>query len=229
MRVWLLDGGTLVIDHSQLMWNINPGVEVRFPVFSVLIEHDDELMLLDTGYDREHTERVLPFEPSEVTTLVNSHVHFDHCGGNRHLPGARVLLHERELAQARSHEPFERLGYSDATWDHPDARIDTFSGDVEVARGLWLYETPGHSAGHVSLLVRPDREVPPMLFPVDVALSRAAFEREVQASFHIDPVAGQRSIRRVKELAAEHGAEMYYAHDAEAWQGWKHAPDYYEV
>ena len=43
MRVWLLDGGTLVIDHSQLMWNINPGVEVRFPVFSVLIEHDDEL------------------------------------------------------------------------------------------------------------------------------------------------------------------------------------------
>jgi len=249
MRVWLLDGGTLVIDHSQLMWNINPGVEVRFPVFSVLIEHDDELLLLDTGYDREHTERVLPFElpeqtpeqtipaqirlcgfePSEVTTLVNSHVHFDHCGANRLLPGARVLMHERELAQARSHEPFERLGYSDATWDHPDARIETFSGDVEVARGLWLYETPGHSAGHVSLLVRPDREVPPMLFPVDVALSRAAFEREVQASFHVDPVAGQRSIRRVKELAAEHGAEMYYAHDAEAWQGWKHAPDYYEV
>ena len=95
--------------------------------------------------------------------------------------------------------------------------------------GLWLYETPGHSAGHVALLVHSDRGARPMLFPFDVALSRAAFEREIQASFHSDPVAGQRSIRRVKELAAEHGAEMYYAHDAEAWSGWKHAPDYYEV
>jgi 4-pyridoxolactonase len=249
VRVWLLDGGTLVIDHSQLMWNINPGVEVRFPVYSVLVEHDDGLFLFDTGYDREHTERVLPFElpqqapeqtipaqlrlcgfePGDVSTLVNSHLHFDHCGANRLVPDARVVIHEREIAQARDPEPFERIGYSDATWDHERARFEPISGDVELAPGLRLYETPGHSIGHYALLVSGRSDRRPMLFPFDVALSREAFEKGVQASFHIDPVAGVRSIARVKALADEHGADLFYAHDAEEWAGYRQAPDHYEV
>ena len=47
------------------------------------------------------------FSPSDVGTLVMSHLHFDHVGGNRHLPDARVLIHAREIAQGRACEPFE--------------------------------------------------------------------------------------------------------------------------
>jgi hypothetical protein len=38
-----------------------------------------------------------------------------------------------------------------------------------------------------------------------------------------------RSIRRVKELAAEHGAEIFYSHDMDAWHGYRHGPDAYEI
>jgi 4-pyridoxolactonase len=244
MKVWLLDNGSIAIEHTQLLWNV-PGPQVRIPSYAVLIEHDDGLFLFDTGFDLEHTERVLPFElpeqsdeqtipaqlalcgftPGDVGTLVNSHLHFDHVGGNKHLRGSRVVVHERELRQARDHEPFEHFGYSDASWDYDGARFETVSGDVELARGLTLFETPGHTVGHYSLLVDGTR---PMLFCFDVVYTAVALERGIQPGFHIDPVAGVRSIARVKALAAEHDAQVFFSHDMDAWHGYRHAPDRYE-
>ena len=69
-KVYLLDSGTLVIDQSHITWNLGAGNPVRFPVYSVLIEHDDGLFLFDTGYDLEHVKAVLPFElPEQIDEL----------------------------------------------------------------------------------------------------------------------------------------------------------------
>jgi 4-pyridoxolactonase len=245
--VTLLDNGSIVIEHTQLMWNV-PGEQARIPVYSVLIEHDDGLVLFDTGIDLDHMNRVLPFELPEqspeqtipaqleacgfgvgdVTTLVNSHLHIDHVGGNQHFrgTGVRNVLHARELAQARNHEPFEFFGYSDKSWDYEGANFVPVTGDFELASGLWLYETPGHTVGHYSLLVHGAK---PLLFAVDVAYTATALERGIQPGFHNDPIAGVRSIQRVKALAEEHGAEIFFSHDMDAWRGYKHAPEHYEV
>ena len=59
MKVWLLDSGSIVIEHTQLMWNV-PGPQVRIPSYSVLVEHDDGLFLIDTGFDLEHTNARAP-------------------------------------------------------------------------------------------------------------------------------------------------------------------------
>ena len=66
MKIWLLDNGSIVIEHTQLMWNV-PGPQARIPSYAVLIEHDDGLFLFDTGFDLEHTNAVLPFELPEQT------------------------------------------------------------------------------------------------------------------------------------------------------------------
>ena len=102
-RVYLLDGGTLVIDGlSPLLERLGPGGPVRFPCYSVLVDHPDGKFLFDTGYDLAHVRKVLPFElpeqtaaqtipgqlrqlgidPGEITHVINSHYHFDHVGGN---------------------------------------------------------------------------------------------------------------------------------------------------
>jgi 4-pyridoxolactonase len=244
----MLDNGSIVIDHAQLMWNIGGGTPVRIPSYGILIEHDEGLFLIDTGFDLEHTERVLPFEfpeqtadqtipaqlarcgfrPEDVGTLINTHLHFDHVGGNKHLTSSRVVLHEKELAHARNHEPFEFFGYSDKTWDYEGARFETVSGDVELAKGLWLFETPGHTVGHYSVLVKPSSGVP-MLFAMDTVYTLGAYEKGVQPGFHIDPVAGVRSIQRIKDLAHEHGADVFFSHDMDAYQTYKKAPDAYEL
>jgi 4-pyridoxolactonase len=54
-------------------------------------------------------------------------------------------------------------------------------------------------------------------------------ERGIQPGFHIDPRAGVRSIQRVKDVAAERGADVFFSHDPEAFPAYKHAPDHYEL
>jgi hypothetical protein len=68
-----------------------------------------------------------------------------------------------------------------------------------------------------------------MLLAMDVVYTAAAFEKGIQPGFHHTPVDGVRSIARVKQVADEKGAEIFFSHDADAWQGYKHAPDFYEL
>jgi len=244
--VRLLDSGSLVIDQSHITWNVGCGTPVRFPVYSVLIEHPDGLFLFDTGFDRDLVNEKLPFElpeqtpeqtlpgqlekagfkPEDVDAVINSHLHFDHCGGNRYLTNAVTYLHADEIREARSPEPFEVLGYADRGWDRPDARFSLITGDIELAPGLHLFHTPGHTIGHYSLLVELEGSRP-LLFMADVSYTPAAYEKDQQAGFHWNPVAGVRSIRRIKQVAKEWDAEIFFTHDMGEFQTYKLAPDFY--
>ncbi|MDI2098600.1 4-pyridoxolactonase [Ruicaihuangia caeni] len=245
-KVYLLDGGSLVIDRSQVFWHHDIGTPVRFPVYSVLVEHKDGLLMYDTGYDLEHTQRVLPFElpeqtpeqsipaqlelcgykPEDVDIVINSHFHFDHVGGNKYLKNARVLVHKEELRHARVPEPFERLGYSDLSFDYEGVKYEMISGDHEILPGIWIYETPGHTAGHYSLFVEMQNEKS-MLFCGDAAYTYESIEREVIGGFHLDPVDSVDSLRRLRYLARAKNADLYPSHEMEPFLTWKKAPEYY--
>jgi 4-pyridoxolactonase len=242
--VRLLDSGTLVIDQSHITWNLGCGTPVRFPVYSVLIEHPDGLFMFDSGYDLDVVNEFLPFEQPEQTpeqtvprqlercgfkcedvdALINSHLHFDHCGANKQLVNATTYLHRDELREARTPEPFERLGYADRGYDHPQAKFELLEGDIEFADGIHLFHTPGHTVGHYSMLVELDGGRP-LLFMADVSYTREAFANDQQAGFHNNPVDGVRSIRRVKRLAKEWNAEVIFTHDMEAFKSYALAPE----
>ncbi len=139
MKIYLLDLGSLVIDRSDVLWHIDVGTPVRFPVFGVYIDHPEGKFIFDTGYDLDHVNKVLPFELPEQTTdqtlpaqlakigvdpgqidyVINSHFHFDHVGGNKYLTNATLLTSKHELRSSLVPEPFERLGYSDSLVLHP--------------------------------------------------------------------------------------------------------------
>jgi 4-pyridoxolactonase len=243
-RVRLLDSGTLVIDQSHITWNVGCGTPVRFPVYSVLIEHPDGPFMFDSGYDLDVVNEFLPFELPEQTpeqtvprqlercgfkcedvdALINSHLHFDHCGANKLLVNATTYLHHDELREARTPEPFERLGYADKGYDHPGAKFELLEGDVEFADGIHLFHTPGHTVGHYSMLVELDGGRP-LLFMADVSYTREAYANDQQAGFHNNPVDGVRSIRRIKRLASEWDAEVIFTHDMEAFKSYVLAPE----
>lgn len=243
-RVRLLDSGTLVIDQSHITWNVGCGTAVRFPVYSVLIEHPDGLFMFDSGYDLDLVNEVLPFElpeqtaeqtvprqlekcgvnPGDIDAVINSHLHFDHCGGNKHLTGATTYLHRDELREARTPEPFERLGYADKGYDSPGAKFELLEGDVRFADGIHLFHTPGHTVGHYSMLVELEGNRP-LLFMADVSYTREAYANDQQAGFHNNPVDGVRSIRRIKRLAKEWDAEVIFTHDMDAFRGYPLAPE----
>ena len=272
-EVYLLDGGTLEMDGFHVFWNRGPGGPVRIPCYSVLIVHPDGNILYDTGYDLEHVLRVLPFEkpeqnetqtipaqlamigidPAGISTVIVSHFHFDHCGGVKHLPGAKLVAHRLEFEAAESPEPFEVLGYSDLSFSaeighrraqapqtgetgaaagadrdtaHLENRFVPVEGDVEIADGVHLIATPGHSRGHYSLMLElGDRS--PLIFAGDAIYTRRSLDLECISGFHYDPVASIRSMRRLKTLAEDRQAEIFFSHEAESYATYLKPPAHY--
>lgn len=246
-RVWLLDSGSLVIDQSHITWNVGCGTPVRFPVYSVLIEHDEGLFLFDSGFDKGTVEEFLPFElpeqtdeqtlpaqldrcgfaPGDVSAVINSHLHFDHCGGQRHLPDAPVWVDKEELRHALVPESFERLGYADRIFHRPDSEYRWLEEEVvEPVPGIRLIHTPGHTVGHRSMVLEKEGRAP-LLFCADVTYTQESWDKEMIAGFHNDPTANASSIRKVKALAERLGADVFLTHDMDAWSGYSHAPEHY--
>lgn len=257
-KVYLLDGGSLVLDGYHIWWNKGPGGEVRFPVYSVLIEHAEGNFLIDTGYDFDHVQKVLPFEkpmqseqqtipgalkllgmePKDIGLVFNSHFHFDHVGGNKFFPHAKKLCHTAEIGQSAVPQPFEVLGYSDMSFSAEAAeargmsdqltngqtaantKYEVVDGDIELAKGVKLIFTPGHAIGHYSLYVELANRRP-MLFTLDAAYTRKSYENFINAGFHIDPIAGVESMKKLKKIEEETGAEVLFSHDMESFQNYQ--------
>ena len=247
MRIYLLDLGSLVIDRSDVLWHIDVGTPVRFPVYGVYVDHPEGKFVFDTGFDLDHVNKVLPFElpeqspeqtipaqlqmcgvsPEEIDYVVNSHFHFDHVGGNRHLPNATLLTSKYELRSALVPEPFERLGYSDPTfYTRGSTKVEFIEGDTEIAEGLTLFETPGHTISHYSLLAEPEGRQP-MIFCGDACYTFETLERMIVGGFHLDPVDSISSLKRIKAMAKDYDAEIFPSHEMGPWNEWKHAPDHY--
>jgi N-acyl homoserine lactone hydrolase len=133
-----------------------------FPVFVYTIDHPDGLVLVDTGMidsSPELDEEWHPVPhglPDELVTrvglVINTHLHFDHCGGNRLFPGVPIHVQRVELADARSEED-----YTVTEWiDFPGATYVEHDGESEVLPGVRLLPTPGHTRGHQSVVVETD-------------------------------------------------------------------------
>jgi glyoxylase-like metal-dependent hydrolase (beta-lactamase superfamily II) len=170
-------GGPALLRRLDLGWFVRPGSETADglprvePALGYLLRHGGELLLFDTGIgaadaetDAHYRPRRRPVQealaaagvaPAEVGAVVNCHLHFDHIGGNPLFAGTPIYAQAAELALVRAggHTP-EQLA------DFPGARYEELAGEAEIRPGVWIVPTPGHTAGHQSLVVRqPDGTV----------------------------------------------------------------------
>ena len=131
----------------------------RWPNSIHVIEHPDGRILVDTGMidstpelDEQWGIRFDPDKiPRDVVCVVNTHLHFDHCGGNRLFAGTPIHVQraEREAAREPDYTIPEWVEFDGATYVEHD-------GEAEVAPGVRVLPTPGHTAGHQSVLVETD-------------------------------------------------------------------------
>jgi 4-pyridoxolactonase len=263
-NVYLLDCGTMALDQSYMFLDAGLTGMRRFPVYGVLIDHAEGRFLFDTGFDAGHINatagftlpqqsqtqtipaqlRLLGMRATEITHVINSHYHIDHCGGNKHCTHATTICHQCELEVLRSPGPKEELAYSDISFapdirgpavERPDSgpaqdiytpRFETLSGDQEIAKGLFLFETAGHTPGHYSLMVKLAHRRP-MLFTADACYSQKNLDMMCIQSGNHDPALTLKSLQRLKALAETHDAELFYSHDPESWPAYQRAPGYY--
>jgi N-acyl homoserine lactone hydrolase len=175
-----------------------------WPVYGWAIDGPDGTILVDTGMidstaelDEEWGPVLLPWpETGDVVAVINTHLHFDHCGGNRRFAGTPTYVQRTELAAAVAPDYLEEWVRFDG------ASYVELDGDGELFDGVSVLFTPGHSVGHQSVLVQTDEGL--VVLGGDVTYSM----REL-----IDGATP--SILRIHEL---HPERVYLAHHERPWR-----------
>jgi glyoxylase-like metal-dependent hydrolase (beta-lactamase superfamily II) len=153
------------------------GEKILTPSLGMFIDHPDAKIVVDTGwnddvpqigrdmghvYTPEHTPvgqlAKLGVDPRDIDYVVLTHMHFDHVGGVRHFPGARILVRRAELEKAFVPPKNSEFLYLRPDFDVPNIRYETIDGDMDyvICPGVTLISTPGHSAGSQSILVETE-------------------------------------------------------------------------
>jgi N-acyl homoserine lactone hydrolase len=156
-------------------------------------------------------------DSDSIAHIVQTHLHMDHTGALGHFPNATVIVHERELDAARSAQPFangyvrEDFDRDGIDWQPIAAEHDLF-GDGAIR----LIESPGHSAGHVSILLSLE-QTGSVLLTADAADNRAQWEGRMEPRGLASRDDALRSIELLRRLAAEHDAMVVHGHDPKNW------------
>ncbi len=255
VSTYAMCGGLIDLDRSGFFCDVAPGTRVTVPVICFLIHHPRGHVLVDTGVHRQAItdpvgrlgERraglfrlrgtasdevvsqlaLLGLQPDNIRYVVNSHFHFDHCGGNEFFPHSTFLVQRREMEAARQVMAGATLRYSPSPsdFDHPldyelvDGEHDVF-GDGTVV----LLPTYGHTPGHQSVRVRAGKGTD-LVLTADACYTRENMDRDVLPNVLWDPEETSRSLATLRNLRDRQGAMVLYGHDAAQWDTLHRAPE----
>jgi N-acyl homoserine lactone hydrolase len=136
----------------------------KMPVHGFVIKHPSAgAILVDTGVGwpddivkewrivNRHAADALDehgLSPADVRIVINTHLHFDHCGQNAVFKHAPFYVQRTELGRARRQEKL-----TSEWFDFAGARFELLDGDAVIADGVRVVATPGHTVGHQSVFV----------------------------------------------------------------------------
>ena len=202
------------------------------PCLGYLVEHPDGLLLVDSGMG-SHPEVDAHYRPrrrplvqalagvgvtaADVALVLNCHLHFDHCGGNPQLArgGSRVLVQRTELAEARTTTDYTLPELLEVG----ESRYEQLDGEAEVWPGVLVLPTPGHTAGHQSVVVRcGDGTVVVAGQSHDTATSFGAEVLALQAEHDGHAPGTPATPAWLHRLLRLDPARVVFAHDHAVWQ-----------
>ncbi len=250
-----LDGGAMFGVVPKPLWErrIQADTRNRIPMGMrcLLVEHEDGLVLIDTGAgNKESTKfydiygiensgadgrtaledgiRELGFTPEDVSLVINTHLHFDHAGGNTWVtpsggveasfPNARYVVQQGEYEYATTPNERTSASYFEHNWAPILAadRFDLVRGEPEVRPGIQLVLTPGHTPFHQSVRLTSGGET--ALFLADVTPTAMHLPLPWIMGYDVEPLVTLESKRAVLGRAHHEGSLVIFEHDAtHAW------------
>jgi glyoxylase-like metal-dependent hydrolase (beta-lactamase superfamily II) len=254
--LWL-DGGAMFGVVPRPLWErrIAPDPRNRIPMTMrcLLIEHPDGLVLLDTGAGNKEDARFLDMygidnggspgptrledsiraaghQPDDIRLVINTHLHFDHAGGNSRaepghapalaFPRATYVVQRGELDFARHTNERTRASYFPPNFDPVDAagRWRLIEGDAEIVSGIRACVTPGHVPWHQVILVRDRGET--AAFVADLLPTSAHIPLPWIMGYDVEPLRTLESKRAFLRQALAGSWRIVFEHDAQVAWGW---------
>lgn len=220
------------------------GGEIRVPVPCYLIDHEEGRVLVDTGMHpevREDPRRRIGWvadlmrldlpededvasrldsigvDPSSLRYLVNTHLHFDHAGGNELIPNeVELVVQRREWQAGQDQEEVAQNVFNPADYGQK-RRVVEVEGEHDLFGDgtVVLLPTPGHTPGHQSLRLRFDSA--DIVICADACYFADWLDTEQTPPYGFDKDEEVESLRGLRALR-DSGARMIYGHDPNQWE-----------
>jgi glyoxylase-like metal-dependent hydrolase (beta-lactamase superfamily II) len=248
-----LDGGAMFGVVPKTLWErkIPADSKNRIPLGMrcLLIEHPEGLVLVDTGAGNKETEKFYDiygienspvgavgptqlesalaaagFTPAQVTMVIDSHLHFDHAGGNTRLDadGEPVLSFPNATYVARrgewdwAHRANERTSASYFAHNYDPVRaagrLELPDADLEILGGISLRRTPGHTPHHQGIMVESGHER--LFYLADLAPTTSHVPLPWIMGYDVEPLVTLETKRALWAEAASDGWTVMFEHDS---------------
>jgi N-acyl homoserine lactone hydrolase len=252
LKLWPLLTGTQRYEKVVSTRDRGHGLFIDAPILAYLIESPNGRILYDVGCDyskianlslrsryfepmrptfeppqMQEEQRIpsylakLSLTPADVDVVFLGHLHFDHAGGLCDRPGCEVHVHRDELKAAAT--GLDAGVFNDELTTAGHWKLQ--NREYQVDTGIHAIASPGHTAGHMSLLIELSSG-PPVILCGDAADLTENLVDEVAPGYcwEDNTALAVSSIRKLKALALREKAELWPNHDFEAYRRWPQFP-----
>ncbi len=243
--IWL-DGGAMFGVVPKVLWEKKTSPDernrIRLGLNCLLIQTAEKNLLIDTGCGFNYSEKELEIyriehetdilqelqkidvSPEKIDFVINTHLHFDHCGGNTrkegeehvpNFPNATYLVSGKEHEDAN--HPNERTvaTYLPHNWKPLEERglLQVVDEDQEVVPGVTLVSTPGHTAGHQSVRIESEGKI--LFYMADLCPTSAHISLPWIMGFDVLPLTTLEVRKRIYAQAVDQEWLLFFEHDPE--------------
>ena len=225
MALWtitMLDTGTQTQDKGVMTYLTDMGQPIQIPVTVALVEGPEKI-LVDTSFlSVERTWQIrrrkitrspaqdltaalaaAGAHPEEIATVILTHLHYDHAGNNQLFPRARFFVQREELRYALAPTSFDATAYFapslGITPDYLGTKFELLDGDAQIADGVRVITTSGHTPGHQSVLV--DTAAGRYCIAGDAVMWYENLERNIPPGIHTSTIDCMASMARITREA----------------------------
>ncbi|MHB1169486.1 MAG: MBL fold metallo-hydrolase [Longimicrobiales bacterium] len=248
-----LDGGAMFGVVPKPLWEkrIPADERNRIPLAMrcLLVETPDALVLIDNGAGNKENEKFINiyglenessdatlyptileeaiaaagFKPDDVDIMLDTHLHFDHAGGNTHVdaegqvrlsfPRARYIVQKGEYEYAHWKNERIQASYLKHNFEpvKEAGKLELVDGDVEIVPGISVMRTPGHTPHHQSVLIRSAGET--AIFLADVMPTSAHLPLPWIMGYDVEPLVTLESKRAIVKRAQDEDWLLIFEHD----------------
>lgn len=255
-KVWPLLTGTHRYEKSVSTLGVGQGHFIEAPILAYLVETPNGRILYDVGCDYRkvsdpslsaqyfdpmrpefdppvmHEEQRIPrylsklgLSVADIDLVFIGHLHFDHVGGICDVPGCEIHIHADELAAART-------GLDDGIFPDEIENSNLWrsqTAEYVVSPGVQAIESPGHTAGHMSLFIELAKGKPIILCG-DAADLTENLDDEIAPGYcwEDNTDLAISSIRKLKTIARGEDAQLWPNHDMDFFNSLPKFPDWSE-
>jgi glyoxylase-like metal-dependent hydrolase (beta-lactamase superfamily II) len=250
-EIYAISDGSIALDGGQMfgvvpkpLWErklpADPRNRVRLSVTCLLVRTGKYNVLIETGigdkfsakyadiYGINHTT-TLPadlkkygFSPADIDIVINTHLHFDHCGWNTRrengnlvttFPRARYFVQRGEWEHALGPTERDRASYVEEFFAPTESQLEKLNGDQEIVPGICVEVVPGHTRD--LQCVRIESQGEQAYFISDLVPTRAHLPYSWVMSFDLYPMETLANRKRLLPQLAKQGALVVFPHDPE--------------